>query len=1045
MGTTESVPEEEDGVAPANVHPNRTEERFSAGLYPSHSPPRNPKEMPMAPSGSPRLRHGTHATQQFPSSSEASQQAAPRRRPPPPVKPVLRLEGLVVGGPKTGKRSLLQRLEGKNPFQNKTASEQAPDSDVPSILIPYKPPPDSLAPDRIQLHVQGIPNSLQHMEDFYKQQQQTAQFMVVLVSPKHKLETTQAYLDRSLSLYLDSLGYPSNAKADDGENYTINKMKTDETAVPLPVCICVLFNFRDLLHENSSLRHQLEQSLTEGLEQRNILPHKIVVDWIHVSLKNCYGLDLMHSFIYKTYLLRKETLLERQLRAVQQQQRKSTLTLDQNDKLYEEFVNSLQPTSENALRRPTQDGQNPLPDSTLNNPQQNSKSSNTSVPQKKTPPSRRTIQNDNSSTKQEKKLVLGMERDALEAFLASSDDEEQAPQKIHSKSGPYATDDEDGDDDDFFYDEKGRQRFNKPIHQKIVYSSDTSDDDDDDESETQSLTIKEKKTPVKDQADSDEDRSYSNAPNTPSENDSETSNNSPHFLNTNKISSKVEHEEEVRDRHNHGLQAANTSNEKPRYEIKSAEDQDIKDRPLNPGMTTENISNDKLHDDIQPKDSKDQDTPDMPLDPGLQAENNPNDKSRGDTPPKGAEDQDITEGPLDPDEDISPKGIEDQDIADRPLDPGLGKENTSDDKSRDDISTKGVEEHRITERPSNPLLLTENTSNEKSHDSVSPKGLDGQDITDRPSNTALLTKTPSNDNSHDDSPPEVDGNQEYEEELPCSTSTMENSGREGDDNAYVIHQENAVSDEMPINTASMEEDDPDTLEEIREAPHTINAIGEKDNGGTTPSFLTKDEESDKEEDYRIASIPMQSNDGDGDDNDDDDDDYVIGHPATVCLDDQESDDEDFIIGVIPQIEHSSKKGKIAQGDMGRHPQHGEHDSNHDDCQEPPQGSTVSDGYVEEMNEKKAAPRQFQEQAERVATRNIPSSSSALSEAAMAAVAAAQREAELMLQQQQQQYAQQHQELVEKKKEKKKKSKKKLDGKPSEKKKKKKKEKITGEE
>jgi hypothetical protein len=468
MGTTESLPDETRAAAPSDSHPPSEEHQVGHG---TQSPPRiarNPPPLP-PPSGSPSQRHAP--VPYHPSQPNSS----PNRRRPPP-KPVLRLEGVLVGGPETGKRTLLQRLQGKDPFRNDTSDE----SNSVSTTIPYKPPPKSLAPDRVLLHIQCLQNSNQ-VEAFHQNHQ--AHFVVVLVNPKHTLETTRSYLQRLLNLYLDSLGYPvSNTDqqedGDDGKKVpnTDNLASNDHE----PLCVCILFNFRDLLKENSTLKRQLERNVTELLQQRSVPQHKVVMDWIHVSLKNCYGLDLLHAFIYKAYLSRKETILERQLHAIQTQRIViCTQEKENGTTSYEEFLKGLAPTKEERKQQPSQKDQ-PAHAKVATTGQEDS-SDESSVDSRRRHRQRRTFpsslhpKNGKKSTKQ---LSFGTGREALEAFLASSDEEEEeTPKKGQvGKTTSSSSDEDDDDDDDFFYDERGQRRFNHPQHQHHTIHASTSSD-----------------------------------------------------------------------------------------------------------------------------------------------------------------------------------------------------------------------------------------------------------------------------------------------------------------------------------------------------------------------------------------------------------------------------------------------------------------------------------------------------------------------------------------------------------------------------------------
>ena len=93
----------------------------------------------------------------------------PRRRSSGPTstssEPLLPLQAQIWGLPGTGKRTLLQRLQGKDPFATTTScytttshagtsrSSSSSSLFVPTVVVPYQVPRGLLAWDRIQLRV----------------------------------------------------------------------------------------------------------------------------------------------------------------------------------------------------------------------------------------------------------------------------------------------------------------------------------------------------------------------------------------------------------------------------------------------------------------------------------------------------------------------------------------------------------------------------------------------------------------------------------------------------------------------------------------------------------------------------------------------------------------------------------------------------------------------------------------------------------------------------------------------------------------------------
>jgi hypothetical protein len=111
-----------------------------------------------------------------------------RRASPPPSSPTrteLRLMGVILGRAKVGKRTLLQRLEGKDPFAECGATPRSRSE----TLVPYRAP--GVAWDRIQLHVQTSRGSLEYAD-------MALDFFVLLIDPRHDGNETERYLTETL-------------------------------------------------------------------------------------------------------------------------------------------------------------------------------------------------------------------------------------------------------------------------------------------------------------------------------------------------------------------------------------------------------------------------------------------------------------------------------------------------------------------------------------------------------------------------------------------------------------------------------------------------------------------------------------------------------------------------------------------------------------------------------------------------------------------------------------------------------------------------------
>ena len=149
------------------------------------------ESIPTEPSAQARLAGSTST------SSAAAFGSSRRSRPPVNV---ATLHGIVCGLPSSGKRSLLRRLEGKDPFQDAENRSSR-------ITVPYHAPGKTWG-ERIQLLVE-IPSNFEKEPDF----------CVLLLNPRHDPKNLKPYTLKLLSMLLE------------------RKMR--------PISVCILINFRD--------------------------------------------------------------------------------------------------------------------------------------------------------------------------------------------------------------------------------------------------------------------------------------------------------------------------------------------------------------------------------------------------------------------------------------------------------------------------------------------------------------------------------------------------------------------------------------------------------------------------------------------------------------------------------------------------------------------------------------------------------------------------------------------------------------------------------
>lgn len=379
----------------------------------------------------------------------SSSSAAPRRtsrnsaakRPPPSASRAVKLRGHILGLPESGKRTLVARLRGRDPFRPTADHNEAPILEGVEHALPYQAPPDQPSwGERIQLGVYAA-------DEWAQQTSEPLDFAVVLVNPLHKRKKVKRYLVKRLQELLHIMGYYSQ---EDGPR-----------TLPLrPLCLCLLLNFRDV---NAKKTHVEQSNLTmwtmEVLQEcPGLDPRKLVLQCGETSLLNCYGLGLLHHFIYQSYLQRRQHQLEVDLLQVHVAQQQTKLPPVQS---YDDFLAVL-------------DGKAPRSSSRKERSNETEKSGR-----------RRKIVAHNLSTDASAKeapvtvnqLPAKPPKDALEAFLASSDEEEEtkkAPAADKKKTKVPADDDSD-DDDDFVVELEGRVSPESTEREEEVVESATTD------------------------------------------------------------------------------------------------------------------------------------------------------------------------------------------------------------------------------------------------------------------------------------------------------------------------------------------------------------------------------------------------------------------------------------------------------------------------------------------------------------------------------------------------------------------------------------------
>jgi hypothetical protein len=351
MGTTESIFADTEDNVPEVYNNSRSSQ---------HQEIPTTTDVPLSHPPPPRRRRLPHST---PSVSVPIRQRTS-----------FQLNGMVLGMSKTGKRTLLQRLEGKEPdfFENTKAStstnrqrnendEEMTASVMTEVTVSYQPAihlPKFNHDESIQLHVQAMkkPNITRHDHHLNNHlnnkrnnnsNQTKAQydyhFYVIVVDPRHDRTKVQKYITKRLQDIVRLQGYENSVT--DVSSDTEQPVKSTSFHVTpqyRPFCVSILRNFYDRIHHDgpssasSSTTTTATTTTTTTQSMHSIIPISDLTMWtmdvlgkyprvledvqippllqcIDTSLRNCYGLSALHHFIYQSYVQNKQYLVQQEL------------------------------------------------------------------------------------------------------------------------------------------------------------------------------------------------------------------------------------------------------------------------------------------------------------------------------------------------------------------------------------------------------------------------------------------------------------------------------------------------------------------------------------------------------------------------------------------------------------------------------------------------------------------------------------------------------------------------------------------------------------
>ena len=305
------------------------------------------------------LQTSLHSTS---SNSSGSKRLLRMKQPPiaeqcPVVDNTTILRGIIVGEKESGKSCLIRRLRGEDPCNqydrrghdvgtngirgNESSTSRRSQRNL-MALIPWKVPEevpfhqthqkekhhtiDIIDNDLVQLYIsegKSFSYSSQQKEDNEQQQPLHKQWMSVLQSQKGKeydfvvwmidprMENILEFLRDGLDILFPlATTIANNNRNDDFAN------GTQSIKHPRIQHLCILLNFRDIEHakesgtKEESLIDQMQQIIEQVSTRRSSGSYPTILLY-ESSMKNCYGLQNLHSFITLPYLSHKERELQR--------------------------------------------------------------------------------------------------------------------------------------------------------------------------------------------------------------------------------------------------------------------------------------------------------------------------------------------------------------------------------------------------------------------------------------------------------------------------------------------------------------------------------------------------------------------------------------------------------------------------------------------------------------------------------------------------------------------------------------------------------------
>lgn len=244
---------------------------------------------------------------------------------------VISLNGIILGSPKTGKSSLLQRLSGEQELQRKTNYNFA--------TIPWsRPPKKKRNKATINSDMNGY--DVDTVKDINGDNNMNGDGDVDNYDETITLHITQEQEDEEQSnnteIFINTVDFilvmidPRNKSSIDYTERLLLDLSIKKNS-PKPLSVCLLYNFRDVLPLTNATETVPSSSFSRLKNVTDIVVSSttsLSTSSIECSMKNCYGLHLLYEFITIPYLMKRRYILDTKLKIIQKDIKSEQLFMD---------------------------------------------------------------------------------------------------------------------------------------------------------------------------------------------------------------------------------------------------------------------------------------------------------------------------------------------------------------------------------------------------------------------------------------------------------------------------------------------------------------------------------------------------------------------------------------------------------------------------------------------------------------------------------------------------------------------------------------------